>query len=94
MKTLWALFIVLQILSAGHINYQQEAGYYEINPIYGKHLSKEKVYIIKGLETLSIYGATKIFPKYKKHILISASNVCIGFMAYDKTKGILLKFRF
>jgi len=30
-KFLWALFIAGQIISAGNMNYQQEAGYYEYN---------------------------------------------------------------
>ena len=43
MNYLWALFIAGQILSAGNMNYQQEAGYYEINHyVYSRHPSKER----------------------------------------------------
>ena len=94
MSPLWALFIAMQILSAGHINYQQEQGYYEINPIYGKHPTKSEVYIIKGIEMGIIYAATKVFPKYEKHILIGSTAVSLGFMVNDKRNGIALKDRF
>ena len=94
MTKLWIVFVIAQILSAGHINYQQEAGYYELNPLYGKYPSKSQVYITKGVETLIVYGATKAFPKYEKHILLVGTSVCFGFMAWDKSNGIALKFRF
>jgi len=48
MNWLWALFIAGQILSAGNMNYQQEMGYWEINPIYEKHPSKQQVYFTKA----------------------------------------------
>jgi len=94
MSKFWILFIVMQIISAGHINYQQEAGYYEINPIYGKHPTKSEVYITKGIEILAIYGITKMFPKYENVILIGSTAVGIGFMFNDKANGIALKVRF
>ena len=94
MSPLWVLFIAMQILSAGHINYQQEAGYYEINPTYGKHPTKSEVYIIKGIETGIIYAATKVFPKYENAILIGSTSISIGFMVNDKRNGIALKVGF
>jgi hypothetical protein len=90
----WIAFIILQFLSAGHINYQQEAGYYEINPIYGEHPSKERVYATKAAETLAIYGLTELLPKYEKYILIGASAIAVGFMANDTRNGIKLEFKF
>jgi len=90
----WIVLMIAQILSAGHINYQQEVGYYEINPIYGRHPSKTRVYTTKVIETAAIYGATKLFPKYEKPIVASATAVAFGFMAWDKSNGIALKFRF
>lgn len=95
MKTLWTIFIIGQIFSAGNINWQQEHGYYEVNPIYhifgDTHPSKEQVYLIKGLETGVIYGATKIFPKYKKKILKVSNGICFGFIIDDQRKGIAFK---
>ena len=93
MKTLWILFLAGQILSAGNVNYQQEAGYYEINSLYGEHPSKQKVYTIKAIECLGIYGLTKAFPKYEEHILVSANSVVWTFIYYDNQRGIALNFR-
>ena len=62
---LWVLFLGLQVFGAGNINYQQEAGYYEMNPIYGRHPSKTKVYAIKAIETGLIYGITKGIDHYE-----------------------------
>jgi hypothetical protein len=94
MKTLWALFIIGQILSAGNMNYQQEQGYYEVNPLYSKHPSKEQVYLTKGLEIAGIWGATRMFPKHKKKIVAGANIICWGFIIDDRKKGIAFKFRF
>ena len=94
MNIFWVLFISAQILSAGHINYQQEAGYYETNPIYDEHPSKNEVYVIKAIETLGVYAVTKIYPGYKNELLIGGTAVCFGFMLNDKRNGISIKFRF
>ena len=94
MKALWILFIAGQILSAGNMNYQQEMGYYEINPIYSEHPSKNQVYLTKAVEIGLVYGATKIFPEKKKEILTGSNFVCWGFIVTDKFKGIHLGFRF
>ncbi len=93
-KSLWILFIAGQIFSAGNINYQQEAGYYEINPIYGRHPSSERVYITKAAEIGSLYALTKIFPKHEKKLLIGANAVMLGFIYYDYRMGIEMKVRF
>jgi len=92
MKFLWAALIAGQILSAGNMNYQQEAGYYEINPIYSEHPSKSQVYLTKAIETGLIYAATEIFPKYEKGILIGSNTVCWGFIINDRMKGISFSF--
>ena len=94
MNSLWALFIVLQVYNAGNINYQQENGYYEINPIYGRHPSKQQVYLTKTCETLAVYGATKLFPDYKEKILIGANSIALSFVWYDTQKGINISVRF
>jgi len=90
----WALFIAGQILSAGNMNYQQEKGYHEINPIYSKHPSKKEIYLTKGIETGLVFAATKIFSEYEKEILIGANTVCWGFIITDRIKGIKLGVRF
>jgi hypothetical protein len=94
MTALWATFIALQVFSAGNINYQQEQGYYEICPIYGRHPSKERVYITKAAEIGIVYGLTKLFPKHEKGILIGASTVVVGCFVYDHSVGISMKVRF
>jgi hypothetical protein len=93
-NALWATFIVLQIFSAGNMNYQQEQGYYEINPIYGMHPSKERVYITKAVETGIVYGLTKLFPKHEKCILVGANTVALSFIVRDKAVGIGMRVRF
>lgn len=98
MTELWAIFLALQIFGAGNINYQQDAGYYEINPIYhvfgDRHPSKEQVYLVKAIETGVLYGATKIFPKHKKKIMAAAVAVQVGFIIYDNTQGISMQVKF
>ena len=94
MNWLWALFIAGQIISAGNMNYQQEMGYWEINPIYEKHPSKQQVYFTKAIEIGLVYGATKALPKHKKTILMLSNGVCWGFIISDRQKGIKLGFRF
>ena len=91
---LWALFIAGQIFTAGNMNYQQEQGYYEINPLYGKHPSKERVYITKAAEIGAVYALTKIFPKHEKKILVGVNTVMIGFILYDSKQGISMRVRF
>ena len=94
MKCLWVLFILGQVANAGNMNYQQENGYYETNDtVYGKHPSKRKVYTIKALETLAVYGATKIFPKYEQEIVRGASSVVWGVIYYDHKQGITMGFK-
>ncbi len=95
MKTLWVLFIVGQLINAGNMNYQQEAGYYEINDrVYGRHPSKETVYMVKAVECIGIYGLTKAFPKYEEHLLVFANTVVWTTIYWDsQTQGIALNFR-
>ena len=88
MNYLWVLFIAGQILSAGNMNYQQEMGCYEINPIYNEHPTKERVYLTKAIEIGVVYGLTKLMPKYEKEIVSFASGVCWGFIISDRQKGI------
>lgn len=77
------------------MNYQQESGYYEINPIYGKHPTKEIIYTIKAAECIGIYGFTKIFPKHKKATLVIANMIVWGMIYRDHNhSGIALNFRF
>ena len=95
MKLLWALFIVGQVLSAGNMNWQQENGYYEINSVpYGEHPSRERVYLVKTIETGLIWGATKVFPKHEKKILAGSNLICWGFIVSDRVNGIAFKVRF
>lgn len=93
-KSLWILFIAGQIFSAGNINYQQEMGYYEINPIYGKYPSVERVYITKAAEIGGLYVLTKIFPKYEKELLTGANHVLFSFIVNDNNMGIGMRVRF
>ena len=93
-STLWALFIAGQIWQAGNINYQQSAGYYEINPLYGKHPSRERVYVTKALEVGLVWGVTKLFPEYEKEILFGVNSVLVGFILYDNNAGISMSVRF
>lgn len=93
MNWLWAFFIAGQIFSAGNMNYQQEMGYWEINPIYGKHPSKQQVYVTKAVEVGIVYGLTKVFPEHKKGLLTFANGMCWGLIISDREKGINMGFR-
>lgn len=93
-KTLWTLLIAGQIISAGNMNYQQDVGYYEVNPIYGEHPSALRIYVTKAAETALIYGATQLYPKYERHILTITNVVCWGFIYNDHRKGIGMSLRF
>jgi len=92
-KALWIALIAGQILSAGNMIYQQEAGYYEINPIYGEHPGKERIYATKLAELGLIYGATRLAPRYEKKILATANVICWGFIISDRYKGIAFSLR-
>ena len=95
MNILWASFIALTIFNAGNMNYQQDAGYYELNPIYGRHPSSERVYLTKAIEVAGIYGLTKMYPEHKKDILIGANSIVLGMIMYDKHHaGIAMKVIF
>ena len=90
---LYGLLVVGQILSAGNLNYQQDIGLYEINPLYGRHPSTERVYFTKVIETIAIIGIAKAMPKHEMKILTGANMVCWGFIAYDRVIGIKFGFR-
>ena len=90
--SLWVLFIVAQALNAGNMNYQQDMGYREINPIYGEHPDKGRVYLTKAAEVGLVYGLTKLFPEHEDEILGVASGVTIGMLVYDRGMGIGFKF--
>jgi hypothetical protein len=93
-NTLWLSFILLTIFNAGNMNYQQDIGMYEINPLYGRHPSHEQVYVTKALGIAGVYGLTKAFPEHKKQILIGANTVALGFIYYDHKQGIEMQVRF
>ena len=95
MTALWIAFLLGQVLNAGNINYQQEQGYHEVNPIYGSHPSSSKVYAIKAAECLAVYGLTELFPKHDKKIMVGANVIVWGTLVVDKEYfGIKMKFRF
>lgn len=97
-QALWSTFLAGQVVSAGHINYQQEQGYYEAVPIYhvfgDRHPSKEQVYLVKGFETAAVYLVTKTFPKYENGILRFCIGVQVGFFVTDTCRGINFEMRF
>jgi hypothetical protein len=91
---LWIALLVGQIFSAGNMNHQQEIGMHEINPIYPKYPSKERIYYTKGAEAVGVYGLTKMFPKHKNNILKVANIGVYGFIISDKLKGISMSVVF
>ena len=93
MKLLWTLFIAGQILNAGNMNYQQEIGYSEFNPIYGSHPDKKVVYLYKTAECLWLYSLTKMYPKYEKPMLVFANSMVWGMIINDNRTGIAFNFR-
>jgi len=92
-RALWIILIAGQVLSAGNMNYQQEAGYYEINPVYGEHPGPGQIYLTKVVELGLVYGATKILPRYKTEILAGSNMLCWGFIFDDRMKGISFGMR-
>lgn len=89
---LWITFIAGQIFSTGNMIHQQEIGMYEINPIYGRHPSKERIIITKVVEIGGVYWATKKFRKHKVKIL-KGSNACVfGFIIDDKRRGVSMSW--
>lgn len=94
MKELWLAFILGQLINAGHINYQQTHGYYEVNPLYGRHPKPEIVYAIKAGEILAIWGATRLWPEHEKGILIGANTIVWGVIIADNACGVKMGIRF
>ena len=93
-KLLWIFFIAGQIVNAGNINYQQDAGYYETTSYYSRHPNKREVYLVKAGGTIAVYVTAKIFPKYETLILLGANAVVWGFIYDDHKKGIAINLRF
>ena len=87
------LFLIGQVLNAGNMNYQQVFGYYEINPLYGKHPSKFRVYVTKGIECLILLVLVMVLPKHAVWLLIVSNVVVWGFICYDRIKKIPFEFR-
>ena len=87
-------FVLGQILNTGNMIYQQNSGYYEINPVFGKHPGKDTIYAIKGLETLAVLGSLWLLKDYRKHILIPANVIVWGTIAGDLACGVQAKFEF
>jgi len=85
---LWISLIGLQIFSAGNMVYQQEHGMWEINPIYSDNPSRERIYITKAIQLGAVYGATKIWPRHKRGILIGSNSLVIGFIIRDYMVGV------
>lgn len=78
-------FLGGQVFNTGNMIYAQENGRREINPVYGDHPSKTKIYIIKGLGTIAVLGSAWLLPKYRKQILIPANVVVVGIITNDLT---------
>ena len=87
-------FILGQILNTGNMIYQQNSGYSEINPGYGKHPGKDTIYLIKSLETISVLSSAWLFKKYRKEILIPANVIVWGTITGDLACGVQAKFEF
>ena len=49
-EQLYWSFVGLEFLQAGNMGWQQDNGYYEINPIYGRHPSRDRIYLTKAAE--------------------------------------------
>lgn len=47
-----------------------------------------------AIEIAVVYGATRVYPKCEKQILVVMNTVCLGFIYSDHKKGIGLKLRF
>lgn len=94
MKPLLLSFILLTLFGAGNMNYQQEHGMYEINPIYGRHPSSERIYITKAMGVAGVYGLTKLLPKHEDGILLGANMVAMGFIWQDYSQGIEMRVSF
>ena len=78
------MFLVGQVVNGGMMNSMIDDGYYEINPFYGSHPTKEQVWIGKAIGTAAVWVASeKIAPKYKDHILSFANGVVWGLVYYD-----------
>jgi len=91
---LWISLIGLQIFSAGNMIYQQEQGMWEINPLYGDNPSNERIFLTKGLQLAGVYGATKLFPKHKRGILIGSNSLVFGFIIRDYMVGIEMEVEY
>lgn len=94
MKALWILYFLGQFLSYGNMNYQQEIGYYEINPVYVEHPSSREILVTKLTETAILYGFTKAYPKYEREVMTGANMFVWGFIVYDRFEGIKFGLRF
>lgn len=93
-KGLFGSFIVGQALNYAQTNYVYKSQkWYEINPVIdfmsnkGSNLLEYKIVSTVGISILA-----HVFPKYRKHILITSNVVVFGFVGHDLRAGVRFKF--
>lgn len=87
-------FLIGQTFNTGNMIFQQESGYYEVNPGYGKHPGRDTIYALKAIETISVLGSAWFFKDYRKEILIPANVIVWGTITGDLFCGIQAKVEF
>ena len=81
---LWILFLTGQVLNTGNMNWQQDNNYIELNPLYGPHPTRLRIYVTKILQTLLIFGVFWICPNILQIILMVLVNIVVwGILYYD-----------
>jgi len=81
---LWILFLTGQVLNTGNMNWQQDNNYNELNPLYGAHPTRLRIYATKILQTLLIFGVFWICPNILQIILMVLVNIVVwGILYYD-----------
>jgi len=81
---LWILFLTGQVLNTGNMNWQQDNNYIELNPLYGSHPTRLRIYVTKILQTLLIFGVFWICPNILQIILMVLVNIVVwGILYYD-----------
>jgi len=80
----WLIFLAGQVLNTGNMNWQQDNDYIEINPLYGSHPTRLRIYITKILQTLLIFGVFWVCGEILQHILMILVNMAVwGMLYYD-----------
>jgi hypothetical protein len=82
--TLTSTLLIGKVIEIGQTNYAIQKGGQELNPLFGKHPSKEKIYIYQGiLSAVICYSLIKMNKKERRIFLPICNAVVFGCVLFN-----------